>query len=90
MRLSFFIRLLACVVIATLFLYLYVRRTHRIDELRIDLPALVQEITILQEKNAVLEHEIARFESPQHLLELHRRFPHLKYPREDEVMILED
>lgn len=72
-----------------MFLFLYLHRSHQIDQLRIELPALRDEVEMLHEKNAVLQYEVDRYESPAHLIELHRQFRYLKHPREHEVMIID-
>lgn len=88
MNIPLLLRLLVCVFILGLSMYVYIARQNEITELRIALPDLTDEIRISEEKNLRLQYEIDRFESPLRLLELSRKpeFRHLKHPYTEDTI----
>lgn len=76
------LRIFVCIFAAGLTLFGYIEKQNELTELRLVIPTLDREVKNLQEENTRLAFEIARFESPIHLMELMRKFEfsHLKYP----------
>jgi len=58
--------------------------------LRLEIPQHKKLLREIEAENSKLQFEIAKFESPTHLMELAQQpqFSHLHYPKEDEVVIL--
>lgn len=85
-----YIRLMICILVAGLTLYLYIEKQNELTELRLYLPMLSKEVKRIQEENTRLTYEIDHFESPIHLMELARKpeFSHLKYGYVKDVLIL--
>ena len=85
-----FIRLLICISFAGLLLYKYIDKLNDLTELRLSVPLLSTEVREVEERNLELQYAIESFESPLHLMELARKpeFGHLKYPSEDEIIVL--
>jgi hypothetical protein len=82
------LKLLTCVFILGLCLYVYIDRQNEVTELRLAVPALTEDIRVIQEKNARLQYGIERFESPLRLMELLRNpeFRHLKHPYVSDII----
>lgn len=85
---GFLIRLLMCILFAGLILYKYVDRLNELTELRLSIPAITKELREIEEKNVMLQYEIEKFESPEHLIELAKlpEMGHLRYPSDNEVI----
>lgn len=81
------IRIMLCMLIAVGFVYSYMEKQNALIELRLMIPSTMKELRVLQEENIRLRYEIARFESPENLLELirHPEFSHLKWPNSMEA-----
>lgn len=86
------VRLFICILFACASLYVYIDKQNELVELRLAIPALMQEVKAAQEENTRLQYEIDRFESPIHLMELSRKpeFSHLKYPYTKDVILLKE
>ncbi len=89
------ILLIKVVVCATSFcgaLYAYLQQQNDLTLLRIELPALTDEVRLLQEENMRLALEIDQFENPKHLMQLAQRpeFTHLKHPMIDEIIVMNE
>lgn len=84
------VRLLICVFAALGCLYTYIDKLNALTELKIALPALSEELRVLQEKNAQMLLIIERFENPSRLIALLREkeFSHLRYPYAHEVVVI--
>jgi len=85
-----FIRLLICIFVAGLTLYIYIDKLNELTELRLSIPLLAKEVKDIQEKNLELHYLIERFESPSNLMEMAEspEFGHLKYPLITEITLL--
>lgn len=85
-----FVRLLICIFVACLTLYVYLDKSNDLTELRLSIPLLAREVKDIQEKNLELQYAIECFESPVHLLEIvqHPELGHLKYPTSEEIVYL--
>lgn len=88
---SFYQILLAFVIVGGA-LVLYIDKLNDLTRLRLEIPHHVRELKILQEENQRLQYEIDQFESPLYLMELLKKpeFSHLKFPSENEVLIIEE
>lgn len=73
-------------------LILYIDRLNELTRLRLEIPIHLKKLKELEEENQRLQYEIDQFESPLYLMELLKKpeFSHLKFPKEDEVVIIED
>lgn len=82
---------LACAIIGGA-LILYIDRLNELTRLRLEIPQHMKELKVLQEENERMKYEIDQFESPLYLMELLKKpeFSHLKFPRENEVIVIED
>lgn len=72
-------------------LVLYMDRLNELTRLRVDIPHHVKELRSIQEENERMQYEIDQFENPVYLMELLKKpeFSHLKFPRDDQVIIFE-
>lgn len=86
------VKITLCILVAALFLYVYIEKQNELVELRMKLPALDKQVKALNEENNRLQYEINQFESPIHLMELRKKpeFSHLKFPETSHVIILEE
>ncbi len=91
MKKSLLAKVLVCALSFGGVLYAYVQQQNDLTYLRIELPALCDEVRLLEEENTRLTLEIDRFENPKHLMQLAKRpeFSHLKHPIVDEVLVLD-
>lgn len=82
------VRLIMCLLIAGVALYVDIDQQNKLTELRLTIPLLLKELRGLEEGNNQLKYEIEQFESPIHLMELLRKpeFAHLKYPYTADVI----
>lgn len=82
------VRLGICVTLLGLALYSYLQTQHALTHFKIQIPEMEKEITLVQEENRRLAHEISQFQNPSHLMELARRpeYSHLKHPVLKEVL----
>lgn len=87
---SLALRILLCIVVASLTLYMYIEKQNELTELRLAIPALSKEVKSIQEENNRLRYEIDRLESPIVLMEVMNKpeFTHLKYPYLNEEIFL--
>ncbi|CDZ79550.1 hypothetical protein BN1013_00044 [Candidatus Rubidus massiliensis] len=87
---TFSFKAITCIFTISILLYFYINRLNDITELKLSIPQLNKELKSIQEENNRLRYEIEQFESPVHLMELHRKpeFSHLKYPYENEIIQL--
>lgn len=71
-------------------LFIYIEKTNRLNELRLELPKLEKEVRKIESQNEVLSLEIAEFNAPDHLLKLLKspEYAHLKFPTQEEVVRL--
>lgn len=83
-------RLLVCILTASVMLLAYIEKQNDLTELRLAIPALAKELKSIQDENIRLKYEIERFESPSHLMELARKpeFSYLKFPYLSEEIII--
>ncbi len=90
MNLGIFIRFLFCILILGIFLYAYISKQNEIVELRLQIPAVAQELEVVEQENVRLQFEIDQFENPIHLMELSRKpeYSHLKHPFVNEIITL--
>lgn len=84
------VKLFLCLFVAGITLYASIRQQNRLTTLRREVPPLSREVKALQEENQRLQYEVDRFENPLHLMELARKpeFGHLKYPTNDDILIV--
>lgn len=80
----------ACAIVGGA-LILYIDRLNELTRLRLEIPLHQRELKMLQEENERMRYEIDQFESPLYLMELLKKpeFSHLKFPRENEVIVIE-
>ncbi|MGK5594410.1 MAG: hypothetical protein ACSNEK_03520 [Parachlamydiaceae bacterium] len=80
-----------CLFALTLSLYLYIDYLNQVMEERLKIPILKKELHEIKEKNVLLQYEIDRFENPSNLMELAKKseYSHLKYPQNNEIMVVE-
>lgn len=85
------IRLLICIFCAGLTLYAYIDRQNALTELRIAIPSLDSQVKQMRFENKRLLYEIEHLKSPEHLFSLldQPEYSHLRFPCEDEVVIIE-
>ena len=90
MNTGVFIRILLCIGLVGVLLYVYINQQNSITELRLQIPIVAKELQALQQENTRLQFEIDQFENPQHLMELAGRpeFSHLKYPLLNEIITI--
>ncbi len=83
-------RLLLCIAVAGVFLYLYINKVNDLTELRLNIPILARELKEIKEKNLELQYLIDCFESPLHLIEMADKpeFGHLKYPMVEDIFFI--
>lgn len=86
----FLLRIFACIIVAGLFLYVYIDKQNKLTELRMQVPIAAKELQRIQEENHRLQYDIDSFESPIHLIELAEKpaFSHLKHPYQRDIVIL--
>jgi len=91
MNSGLFIRVLFCIAIVGVFLYVHILKQNTITELRLQIPQAAKELEAIKQENVRLRFEMDQFESPQHLMELSSQpqFSHLKYPLLNEIITLE-
>ncbi len=84
------IRIFLCIFVFGLCLYTYIDKQNKITKLRLEIPALTNQLQAIEQENMQLKFQIDQFESPTHLLELAKRpeYRHLKHPLQDEVISL--
>lgn len=87
---NFLFQSIFCVFIAGLTLYAAIEKNNQLTLLQILIPQLEKEVKTLHKQNEKLQYEIDQFESPLHLMNLLKRpeFKHLKYPRNQNVLII--
>ena len=83
-------KILACFLIAALFLFLLIERNNKLTALRIEVPEMKRNLQTALQENERLSFEIEQFENPLHLMELSRRpeFRHLEFPKLDRVIMV--
>lgn len=71
---------LICTLAVAFCIYLYIDTRNGLTEVKLQIPEVEKELKELKESNQRLMFEIARFESPAHLMELSKKpeFSHLK------------
>jgi hypothetical protein len=86
------VRLIICLFLIVVPLFIYIDKQNDLRELRLRIPAIAKEVRTIHEQNRRLQYEIDRFESPIHLMELARKpeFSHLKFPSTDTIIILSE
>ena len=92
MKKSFLIKVLVCAISFGGVLYAYVQQQNDLTYLRIELPALCDQVRLLEEENTRLSLMIDQFENPQNLMQLAKRpeYSHLKHPIIDEILVLDE
>ena len=92
MKNSLIVKVLVCALSFGGVLYAYVQKQNDLTYLRIELPALYDEVKLLEEGNIQLSLEIDQFENPRHLMQLANRpeFSHLKHPIVDEIIVMDE
>lgn len=90
MQKTTFLSLLAGIVLTVVLLLFYVSREVSLTELRLELPKESKDLKEILEGNTSLQYEIDRLENPARLMQLMRQpeFSHLKYPLENEVIVI--
>lgn len=80
-----------CLVAASLTLYAMIEQNNALTALQLAIPEKEKEVKNLQQENERLRYQIEAFENPASLIEMLKQpeFQHLKYPKQDEVWILE-
>lgn len=75
--------LLICIVLCAYALYNYLDNLNDLTRLRLTVPELQQELSLLEIENHELNHAMLKLISPHHLLELKQdaKFNHLRYWR---------
>ena len=83
-------KLLLCLLAVGFTLYALVEEQNRLTELRLAIPALNQEVLVLEEEIRRLEYTVESCENPARLLELAQSpsFQHLKFPERTAVVLL--
>ena len=91
MNLGFLLRLFLCLLVFSVYLFLYVEKQNELTELRFRIPVVAKELKALQDENAKLQYEVEQFENPAHLMELARNpeFTHLKHPLVKDIIVLD-
>lgn len=81
----------ACAVVGGA-LILYIDHLNRLTRLRLEIPQTLSQLKLIQEENERMQYEIDQFESPIYLMDLLKKpeFSHLKFPKQNEVIIVED
>lgn len=71
---------LICALAIAFSIYLYIDARNDLTEVKLLIPEVEKQLKQLKERNRQIVFEIARFESPQHLMELSRKpeYSHLK------------
>jgi cell division protein FtsL len=79
-----------CALAVGFCIYLYIDARNDLTELKLAIPEVEKQLKELKELNRQLSFEIARFESPQHLMELARKteFSHLKPSFEKDYLVI--
>jgi len=87
---AFLVRVFFCIAAVGFWLYAAVDLQTRLTAIRIQIPPLAREVSRIEEANTRLRYEIEKFENPRHLLQLARRpeFGHLRFPKQEEVIVL--
>lgn len=86
------VRILVCILAAGFALYAYIDKQNELTELRIAIPALEKKVKQIRIDNRRLLYELDKLKSPDQLMEFAERpeFGHLKYPRQEDVIILKN
>lgn len=92
MNKGFLTRIVICVVILGMFLFIYINKSNELTEQKLSIPKIEKEILIVQEENKRLQYIIDRFENPMHLMELVRspEYSHLKHPLLKDVLKVQE
>ncbi|MFZ4100286.1 MAG: hypothetical protein ACOYKZ_08195 [Chlamydiia bacterium] len=79
-----------CLLLTAFLVYCWLDRKNGLQKLRLELPALQEEIVELQREESRIRYEIDAFEHPSHLTRLLQepRYAHLVYPKLPEVLFL--
>jgi hypothetical protein len=87
---AFLLRMFTCILVAGLFLYLYIDKQNELTELRLQVPIAAKDLQRIREENNRLQYDIDSFESPIHLMELAEKpaYSHLKHPYQRDILIL--
>ncbi len=77
-----------CLGVFAFCLYSYLNMQNEVTQLKVRLPEVGKEISLIQEENRRLSYQIEQFEDPAHLIELahHPEYAHLKHPLIKEVV----
>lgn len=88
----FALKCLLCLMCISFFAYKYIDRVNLVTEMRRKIPALAKKMKRIDEENIRLQYELDKLENPSHLMRFSRmkEFQYLKYPSQNEVMILNE
>ena len=84
------IRLLLCIFTLGFFVYHFIDQQNRVILLKMQIPALTKELSLIKEKNTVLRFEVEQFESPKNLFKIlqNKKYSHLSHPLEKDVIVV--
>jgi hypothetical protein len=92
MKISWILRLTIAFLAIGSCLYFHIDQNNEITRLKIQIPALLQQLHTLKEENRQLQYSIDSFESPENLLQFAQQpaYAHLKHPLTKEVLTITD
>lgn len=64
------VKILSCVVMLSFALCGYLNARNKVTKLMIKLPRAIEELTLVEEKNTILQFQVDKFENPTYLLNL--------------------
>lgn len=87
-----FAQILICIFVAAVTMFAHIKKRNELTRLSLVLPRIESEVKKLQRENMRLQYEIDSFENPIRMMEFARQpdLGHLKYPYENEVIILKE
>ncbi|HLB52671.1 MAG TPA: hypothetical protein VJK48_03045 [Chlamydiales bacterium] len=77
-----------CIATLSFCLYSYLAAQNDLTGLKMELPTVEKEISLVREENRRLSYEVEQFQSPANLIEKARapEFSHLKHPLLKEIV----
>lgn len=86
---SLFVVFLLCYLFGLVYRYIHIQ--NEITKLKFEIPRLVKQIQVIEQKNSLLQFKIDQFNNPLHLFELSREpsYSFLKYPLVKDVIELD-
>jgi len=84
------LRMLCCLAVFAVYLYLMIEKQNQINYLSMQIPKVHKDLKTIEEENIRLRFTIDSFESPDHLMQLIQspEYAHLKQPSLKEVFYL--